>query len=331
MEVVALVPARDHASTRYRVTQYAEHLRAVGLDLRLEPLAQGAAARCKQLSARRRSVVLLQRKLLPLWQLTLLRQSAPVLVYDFDDAVYLRDSYHPRGPYSLTRAVRFRATVCLADCVIAGNDYLADAAMHVTSASKLHVVPTCVNAALYSPAEHQEHRPTRLVWIGSSSTMQSLESARDLLEGIGKAIPHTILRVICNKFPKFEHLCVEKADWSSETEQRYLRDCDIGISWVPDDHWSRGKCGLKILQYMAAGLPVIASPVGVHKQILSRGVGFFANTADEWIGYIRQLVEDVRLRADMGRQGRDRLEQGFHVDNWGPVFAERLAEAAARI
>jgi glycosyltransferase involved in cell wall biosynthesis len=331
MDVVGLVPARDHVSTRYRVTQFAEHLRAVGLNLRLEPLAQGTVARCRQLARPRRdSIVLLQRKLLPLWQLTLLRQSAPLLVYDFDDAVYLRDSYHPRGPYSLTRTLRFRATVQLADCVIAGNDYLADAAMQVTTPKKLHVIPTCVNAALYHPAEHSDHRPNRLVWIGSRSTLQSLETARPLLEGIGQAIPSTILRVICSKFPRFRHLCVEPADWSSETEQGDLRDCDIGISWVPDDRWSRGKCGLKILQYMAAGLPVIASPVGVHNSILGRGVGLLARTSEEWIAGIRQLVEDVRLRAELGREGRSQIEKRYHVDAWGPVLAERLAEVASR-
>lgn len=331
MDVVALVPARDHVSTRYRVTQFAEHLRAVGLNLRLEPLAQATVARCRQLaSPRRDSIVLLQRKLLPLWQLALLRRSSSLLVYDFDDAVYYRDSYHPRGPYSLTRRVRFQATVQLADCVIAGNNYLADAVMKVTNPAKLQVIPTCVNASLYRTAEHEDHRPTRLVWIGSKSTLQSLECARPLLEEVGKEFPSTVLRVICNRFPQFKHLNVECADWSSQTERGSLQDCDIGISWVPDDKWSRGKCGLKILQYMAAGLPVIASPVGVHNNILSRGVGLLARTREEWIAGLRQLVEDFQLRAELGRQGRNRIETQFHVDQWGPVLAERLAEVASR-
>lgn len=332
MDVVGLVSARNHASTRYRVSQFAKHLQAVGLNLRLEPLAPRIVDRVRQLSQRRhKTIVLLQRKLLPVWQLALLRQSCSVLVYDFDDAVYLRDSFHPRGPYSLTRAVRFRATVGMADCVIAGNSFLADSVMKMTSPRKLHVIPTCVNASLYQPAFHEEHRPTRLVWIGSSSTVQSLESARPLLEAVGQAIPHTMLRVICDRFPRFEHLTIEQSDWSSASEPGSLRDCDIGISWVPDDRWSRGKCGLKILQYMAAGLPVIANPVGVHKEMLTRGVGFLAGTADEWIAHIRELVDNVRLRAEMGRNGRDRLEKGFDVDAWGPVFAERLAEVASRL
>ena len=332
MEVVSLVPARDHASTRYRVGQYARHLASAGLRLRLEPLAKGAAGRFRQMTRRRgRTVVLLQRKLLPLWQLALLRRSVPLLVYDFDDAVFYRDSFHPRGPCSLTRAVRFRATVAMADYVLAGNDYLASQARQLTNPEKVMVVPTCVVASRYQPASHQEHRPTRLVWIGSSSTLRSLEAARNLLEAIGKAIPNTILRVICDSFPHFEHLRVEKAHWSSRTESTDLGGSDIGISWIPDDLWSQGKCGLKVLQYMAAGLPVVASPVGVHPQIIGQEAGILPSTTEEWVVGVRRLVENPSLRGQMGLQGRDRLMRSFDADTWGPVLANRLREATLRL
>ena len=107
MEVVALVPGRNHVCVRYRIAQFERHLADRGLNLTLEPLAATLADRVKQLNRNRQDkVVLLLRKLLPFWQLAMLRRSSRLLVYDFDDAVYLRDSFHPRGPYSVTRMVR---------------------------------------------------------------------------------------------------------------------------------------------------------------------------------------------------------------------------------
>ncbi|MFO0948025.1 MAG: glycosyltransferase family 4 protein [Planctomycetota bacterium] len=332
MDVVALVPDRDHVSARYRIGQYSRHLRNVGLNLALEPLAKGTADRFLQVTRPRpHQIVFLQRKLLPVWQVALLRQTSRMLIYDFDDAVHLRDSFHPRGPYSLTRAIRFRATVSLADFVIAGNSFLADVVRACTNSRKIHVIPTCVDPSRYPLANHLDHRPTRLVWIGSSSTLRSLEEGRSLLELIGRKVPSTTLRVICDRFPDFEHLSVEPAVWSPETEVDDLRGSDIGISFLSDNSWSRGKCGLKVLQYMAAALPVVASPVGVHAQMVDQEHGFLPTTTGDWVESIQELSRDAAMRAQMGREGRMRVERQFHVDTWGPILAEKLAEAAARL
>jgi glycosyltransferase involved in cell wall biosynthesis len=331
MEVVALVPGRDHASTRYRIIQFGEHLSRVGLHLTIEPIARDAARRLKQLSRPRHDqVVILQRKLLPIWQVLLLRQSTRTLVYDFDDAVFYRDSFHASGPYSLTRTLRFRAAIAAADLVIAGNKYLADYAAERVGSKKVEIIPTCVDSTRYQLAEHVDKRPTRLVWIGSSSTLKSLEGARPLLEGIGQSIPHTKLRVICDRFPQFRHMEVEAATWSSFRETTDLRESDIGISWLSDDPWSRGKCGLKVLQYMAAGLPVVASPVGVHREIIGDEHGFLPQTFKGWIETMARLVKDASLREQLGRAGRERIEKLFAPGRWGQVLAERLQDAAVR-
>ena len=331
MEVVALVPGRDHASTRYRIVQFAEQLGHVGLNLTVEPVARDTASRLKQITRPRHDqIVILQRKLLPVWQTILLRRSTRTLVYDFDDAVFYRDSFHSGGPYSLTRSLRFRAAITMADLVIAGNKYLADYACQRVGSRKVEVIPTCVDPRRYQPAEHVDRRPTRLVWIGSSSTLQSLEGARPLLEGIGQAIPHTRLRIICDRFPQFRHMEVEPAAWSSLSETNDLRESDIGISWLSDDPWSRGKCGLKILQYMAAGLPVVASPVGVHREIVGDEHGFLPNTLRGWIDTMARLVKDASLREQMGRAGRERIERLFAPCSWGQVLAGRLQDAAIR-
>lgn len=331
MDVVALVPERDHVSTRYRIAQFREHLRLIGLNLSIEPVRRSPMARMAQvLRPRRDQVVLVQRKLLPVWQTMLLRRSAGALIYDFDDAVYLRDTFHPRGPHSWTRRVRFETMVRVADLVLAGNRYLADHACRTAPASKVEVIPTCVDSRRYRPALHADRRPTRMVWIGSSSTLPSLESARGVLEHIGRSVAHTRLKVICDRFPRFEHLPVERARWSTARETEELFDSDIGISWLADDAWSRGKCGLKILQYMAAGLPVVASPVGVHTDIVG-GSGFLPDSPKAWMSTIDRLARNPALRDQLGQEGRARLQRRFDVSAWGPVFAGLVKQAAGRL
>ena len=331
MDVVALVPSRNHVCVRYRIAQFERHLAAVGLNLTLEPLAPTLSERIKQFRRdRSNQITLLLRKLLPFWQLAMLRRTARTLIYDFDDAVFLRDSFHPRGPYSVTRMVRFAATVCLADKVIAGNRHLADEAIKHGARRKVSVVPTCVDARHYPIADHQDEMPTRLVWIGSASTVQTLERAKDVLEAIGEATPNAVLRVVCNKFPRFKNLRVEPMRWSSETEGADLSTSDIGFSWIPDDAWSRGKCGLKVLQYMAAGLPVVASPVGVHEELLQNEGGYLPRKTSEWVETVQRLSADAKLRHLKGGAGRRRLEERFHVETWGPVIAEQIAATAGR-
>lgn len=332
MEVVALVPGREHPSARYRVQLFASHLTALGMPLRIEPIEQAPLARLRQITTdRRRQVVFLQRKLLPVWQTLLLRRSAGAFVYDFDDAVFLRDSFDQRGSRSWTRMARFRATIALADCVFAGNRYLADHACRWVKASKVEVIPTCVDPSGYPAARHADLPPARLAWIGSSSTLRALEHARPLLESIGQSIPEARLRVICSRFPSLRHLIVEPSLWSSQREAADLSESDVGISLLADDPWSRGKCGLKILQYMAAGLPVVASPVGVHREMIRAGHGYLPQRPQRWIESIRALVRDSALRREMGRAARAFVEEFFSPVRWGGTWAGRLHDLAVGV
>jgi glycosyltransferase involved in cell wall biosynthesis len=111
-----------------------------------------------------------------------------------------------------------------------------------------------------------------------------------------------------------DHLPVDFRPWSGATEGAELAEADIGVSWLPDDSWSRGKCGLKVLQYMAAGLPVIANPVGVQKEMVRHGeTGFLAETADEWCEAVQRLAADPQLRRRMGQEGRRIVESDYSV------------------
>jgi glycosyltransferase involved in cell wall biosynthesis len=267
--------------------------------------------------------VLLQRKLLPGWQLRELRKRATRLIFDFDDAVLYRDSYDRRGPHHRRRAERFKRVVQVSDTVIAGNSFLADCALKSgAQPDRVRIIPTCIETSQALPASSpRTGTGVELVWIGSASTMAGLAQQRDLWERIGREVPGSRLRMVCDHFLRFDALPVVDIPWTEPTEASEVAEADVGISWVPDDLWSRGKCGLKVLQYQAAGLPVVANPVGVHPRMIRHGVdGFLASTADEWVEAIQILAANPDLRHRMGQAARSWLEQNYSVDSWSSSF-----------
>lgn len=332
MKAIALVEARDHVCCRYRVRAFEATLAASGWSLTIEPLEPGLVGRMRQFARLDRyDATLLQRKLLPGWQLRELRRRSRRLVFDFDDAVLYRDSYDRRGPHHRRRAERFTRTVQLADTVIAGNSFLAECARQAgAEADRVRVIPTCVAAGPERPAPSSPRPGLELVWIGSSSTMAGLERQRPLWEQLGREVPGLRLRMVCDRFLRFDALPVVEAPWSEATEADELASADVGMSWIPDDLWSRGKCGLKVLQYQAAGLPVLANPVGVHPEMVHPGVdGFLVDSADEWIDAARRLAADPDLRSRMGRAARSRARSHYSIEAWGPSFVASLSGEAA--
>jgi glycosyltransferase involved in cell wall biosynthesis len=237
------------------------------------------------------------------------------LLFDFDDAVFLRDSYATKGLRSRRRMSRFANMISHADAVIAGNAFLQHEAAQWNLGRCIHVIPTCIDPARYPLAQHRRSGAgVEMVWIGSSSTLRGLEAIRPLLEDLGSSWPGLRLKLICDRFLEFPHLNTIPCRWSEATQADDLAAADIGISWLPDDAWSRGKCGLKILQYMAAGLPVVANPVGVQANIVRHGeTGFLATTFTEWSAAIGRLAHDPPLRIRMGEAGRLRVEKDFSV------------------
>src|SRR5207237_3454969 len=133
-------------------------------------------------------------------------------------------------------------------------------------------------------------------------------------EELGKTIPAIQLKVICDRSLTLEHLPVEFCPWREDTEAAEIARGDIGVSWLPDDLWSAGKCGLKVLQYMAAGLPVVANPVGVQADLVRHGeTGFLAETPQQWVDAVGRLAHDPALRQRMGKAGRQRVGGEFGV------------------
>jgi len=316
---VALVESVDHVCCRYRLAAFHPALEQAGHTLELRPFPRGWWSRWQLFQSLRGANVILQRYLLPSWQLYLLRRAARTLLFEFDDAVFLRDSFSSRGLRHPRRERRFAATLRSCDAVVAGNDFLADHARRRTTA-KIEVIPTCVNPVQYPLAEPTRTEDVQLVWVGSSSTLQGLQAITPLLSAIGRGVVGTRLKLICDSFLYPPGLPVIVCPWSQRDEVSAIASADIGIAHVPADDWSRGKCGLKVLQYMAAGLPVIANPVGVHREMVRHGeTGFLAERPAQWVEAIGRLARNPDLRRRMGRTGRLLVETRYSI----AVGAER--------
>lgn len=329
MRVLALTECPNHVCYRYRIEAHAPALAERGWTLESLPMVHSASERSKQLQeAANYDLVILQRKLLPLWQIRLLRKLSRVLVYDFDDAQFHRDSYSRKTSASWTRLAHFWATIYAADAVLAGNSYLRDQAASYIEPSRAHLMPTCVDPDLYPLAVHDRApREPRMVWIGQHATLPCLYRAQHLLAAATRRVPGLALHVISNQFPTLEGVRVVPCSWSMAGEAARVAEADIGVSWLPDDSWSLGKCGLKVLQYMAAGLPVVANAVGMNREMVRHGeTGFLANTTREWADCIERLCDDADLRQRMGQAGRRLVEEHYSTRRWGPRFAELVDE-----
>jgi len=317
VRIIALVESVDHVSCRYRVAGFRSAFAAAGHHLEIRALPRTPLARLGiGRGLDRADAVIVQRKLLPAWVVGLLRRRARRLIFDFDDAVWLRDSYSPRGFDDQRRAMRFRAIVTASNLVVAGNSYLADEAARYTSRERTVVIPTCVEPASYPIHTPFDRAGLRLGWIGSRSTLKGLERFRNVLSAVGRAVPGTCLKLICDQFIRVPGLPVEECTWSESTEAAEVASADVGISWMPDDPWSRGKCGLKVIQYQAAALPVIANPVGVHVEMVRTGeTGFAAATTEEWIVAVRRLSADRELRRALGQRAREAVELNYSIES----------------
>jgi glycosyltransferase involved in cell wall biosynthesis len=331
VHLVALVESETHVCCRYRLAAFRPRLAAAGHTLDLRRLPQSWLDRLRLgYDLAHADAVVLQRKLLPRLSIARLRHRVRRLIFDFDDAVWLRDSYSPKGFDDPRRARRFRAVVAASDLVIAGNEYLAAEARRWTDPDCVVVIPTCVDAAKYPRPDPGDSGSIRLVWVGSSSTLRGLERFVPTLSAIGRAVPGVRLKLICDRFIIVPDLPIEACAWDEETEAAEIAAADVGIGWVPDDPWSRGKCGLKVLQYQAAGLPVVANPVGVQADLVRDGeTGYLATSTEKWVSAIRRLAADTELRRRLGAAGRRQGETDYGVAAGAAMWVaalERFAE-----
>jgi glycosyltransferase involved in cell wall biosynthesis len=324
MKALFLVQGLEVAASRYRVLQYLPGLSAAGIGCAALRFPRGLLDLPPVLKeARQAEVLYLQRKQMGPLSLPILRRSARRVIYDFDDALWVRSSKHPDNR-SRTRRRRFRRMVRAADLVVAGNSYLAEKASLL--GRPVVVIPTPVDTSLYPlRPEGFDPRVVTVGWIGAHASVHYLCELMPVLEEAYRTDRRFRLKVVCSIFPDSTGLPMEKVRWQKETEVEEIRSMDIGIMPLIDDEWSRGKCGLKALQYLAAGVPVVATPVGVNADIVKDGGnGFWARTAREWIDRLLLLAGDPALRRRMGLQGRETVEKGYSLEACLPMMEEAL-------
>jgi len=317
---ILFISKGEHAaSTRYRALAYFNALRAsnwrpVHITASSNPLSRLKLLR----SASRADVVVVLRKTFSLPFFGLLRLCSKYLILDLDDAIFCRSNGKP----SRTRQNRFAYIARRCQQIWAGNVYLAETARRYNAA--VTVVPTSLATGKYAfktqkPSDHLD-----IVWIGSSSTQKYLEVALPFLERLADGFPHLRLKIVADFDVPTSQLPTIAIPWSEETESEALVSAHIGIAPMPDNPWTRGKCGLKVLQYMAAGLPVVSSPAGVNGEIVEHGVtGFLAESPEEWQLAMDKLVRDPDLRETMGEAGRRQVIERYSVD----VTYRKMAQA----
>lgn len=319
--VLALVADPCDPSARHRIVQFVAALGERARDVTVRAIPGGGRERRRLFrSAREFDTVFWQRRLLPPWHAAALRAAARRLVFDFDDALPYRDSF--RGAtLSLSRRTKFRAAVRRADAVVAANAELARLAGPF--ARRVEIVPTVVDPARAVVASHGEGDEPVAGWIGSASTRGYLRSIGGPLREVARTIgPRFRFVVVADALPAPCDPFFELRPWTESSEASDVARLGVGVAPLTDDAWARGKSGLKLLQYAVAGLPAVASDVGVQCEIVRDGVsGFLARTSEEWVDRLVRLLRSPALRAEMGRAARSAAIERYSIG----MAADRLA------
>jgi glycosyltransferase involved in cell wall biosynthesis len=330
MRVLALMKYGPRAaSTRQRLMQFEPFLHQHGVSVELSPLlgdehiarlAEGRSVAVGQVLpgyARRLATLLRSRSYDVIWVHSELFPYLPgfleslvgitgrPVVYDCDDAVFHMYDAHPNPAIRWLLGSKLQPLLRTATVALCGNAYLESYAARYCR--RTLIVPTVVDTEAYVPVPRHGDAAPVVGWIGSPSTWRYVEP---LLPAILAPIAAAGGRFrAVGAGPRARGIAgVEALDWSEDTEIAEVQSFDIGIMPIPDDKWARGKCGYKLIQYMACGLPVIASPVGVNTEIVEEGRnGYFATSAAEWQEALKGLLADANLRSELGRNGRARV------------------------
>lgn len=339
--------SRLGASSRLRFYQYLPFLESNGIDVTVAPLlgddyvngffGGGKVSIVSVLRAYRNrlgvmlrmsqfDLVWVEKEMLP-WlpgwiELGLFLHGQPMVV-DYDDAVFHRYDQHQ---FSWVRALlgeKIDTVMRKADIVIVGNNYLGDRARQV-GARRIEVLSTVVDTTRYELAASSLDGPVTIGWIGSPFTAKYLHFLAPVLQEMVDTRSVRIVAVGANP-EQLQGLPIEVRPWSEQNEISELKQFDIGIMPLHDEPFERGKCGYKLIQYMACGKPVVASPVGVNSVIVREGVeGFLSGTLSQWREALRKLCDDASLRQLLGAAGRKRVEAEYSLQVAAPRLEELL-------
>lgn len=336
--IVATNPA-DGASTRVRMLQFVPLWQKAGYECefhaffssrvskslyrqghllrKVRAVAVGGWRRTQLLwrAPRQHDILIVHRELYPLgflWKLDRLKQQGLRIIYDYDDAMFLPQ--RPDRPW-LSRIERPGSTdelIRRSDWVVAGNRFLADHAGRIHP--RVTMIPSVVDPRPLTPRAPEPSRPPVIGWIGSHSTAKYLEDLVPVFRALGRSHLFSV-RIVGAEPPRgFEGLYVARRPWEMGTEWDEFAACDIGVYPLWNDSWAQGKCGFKAIQFMAAGVPVVASRVGANCDVIQDGVnGFLVGCEEEWVDRVERLLGDPALRARMGAAGRRTVDERYSL------------------
>ena len=300
----------ERPSSRYRVFQFIPALRKHGYEVSVIPAPEKRPVSRllfvpRLLAATRtHDVLFLQKRVLPDFVLYWVSRLNRRIVFDLDDAIYLRRDIDTMLKTAVT--------------VIAGNKALARYARNHNP--NVVVIPTVVDTERYKPAAMNANRvdqPVVLGWIGSDPNRGDFAGMKPVLDWLGETFgDKVVFRIVAARtLETTTPLRIEWVPWRLANSISALQSFDIGLMPLPDTEWNRGKCGMKLIQYMAVGATAVASPVGVNAEIIEHGTtGFVADNLEDWQHYLKKLINDDKLRQRMGGNARQRVLQYFSID-----------------
>ena len=334
-------------SSRVRIYQYLPSLREAGFDINVQPFFDDAyidalfrgkkksmagisESYIHRISASLKSspydLIWMQYELLPWLPYGLERlflSGSTKLAIDYDDAIFHRYDAHPSPIMRALLGKKIDRWMHKADWVIAGNDYLAQHAL-AARAQHVEILPSVVDANRYAPKslEKAKRHTIRIGWIGSPKTVHYLLKIKPAIQAIVDQ-GHNFVIIGAEIPPALQFAGVETLPWSLGNEVQFIRELDIGVMPLPDQAFERGKCGYKLIQYMACGIPVVASPVGVNQKIVQSGKnGFFAGNIAEWQEALNKLAQSSSLRQKLGRNGRKLVESEYSLQTAAPKLID---------
>ncbi len=314
MKVIFLTHYSDQGH-RFRVEQYFPFLREHQVEPKWQPIFGSWRQRLsiyKQLS--QFDVTCIQRRLFPPPEFSFIRRRAPKIIFDIDDAIMYRSSSSPR-PHSFSRRIKFRWMVKGSDAVIVGNQFLKNEVLKVDPRKEIFLIPTSIDIRLYpKKKEVKDSSEIILGWIGTKGNLKYVKKLEPVFKVISQRFPHVKLKIVSNDYYQSPSIPVINKPWKLEEENEDLISFDIGLMPLNDDLWSRGKCGLKIVQYLSVGVPAVCSPVGINQDIVRDGEnGFWATTEEEWEERLSLLIRDPHLRKKMGENGLRTVEKDYSL------------------
>jgi glycosyltransferase involved in cell wall biosynthesis len=340
------------ASSRVRFGQYFDALAREGVACRLSPLLPDAYLPLRYRNDPRRyayalagyagrlgallkastyDVIWVEGELFPglpaLFESLLAMVGTPYVV-DYDDALFHKYDHLSKGSLGGLYREKFSRLLSRSSGVTAGNAYL-EALCLQNGAPAVTRMPSVVDLERYAPdsSSQPEHRPLNIGWIGSPHTTKHLRLVESALRRLANELPLVLMTVGADRLEGYG-VPVEQHPWSLESEVRLINTMDIGIMPLADEPFERGKCGYKLIQYMALAKPVVASPVGVNTEIVSHGTnGLLANDEQGWFHALRELAASRDMRTAMGVAGRARVVEHYSVQAQAPVVAGVLREA----